>query len=514
MEEKKNIARAIERLQLTARGSQRRRARCWAYGFVTLLSVVTFVLFWCTNAFRDAILWNLELRNGTRSFLLWQQPPVGLQINVYVFNYTNVHEFENGTARKLKVQEVGPFVYRESLSRANVHLHENRTVTYQEKRSFQWISGLSERQKVTVPNVLLMSALAYSRDLNYLLQIGFTVLMTGLNLRAKPFLELPVGEYFWGYEDELFEMAKRFSPLKQALPYDKFGILAFRSGLNADRITMHTGTDDLGLIQRINGRESYWIWGDEKCDRIYGTDGSMFPPNWIQQQPNATIYVYAKEFCRQLPFRYERRSFSNGIPTLRYKLPSNVFTSTRNKDSCFCPKESYDSVTRICPPAGTFNISACQFGTPLIVSFPHFYSGDESLFHKIEGLTPQQDRHESYVDLHMHLGVTVATRMRFQLNLEVRKAVGMPFSGNLEDGSILPLIWVDTLIEDLPESIRQMLYLSHYLVNAVEAGLQWCSLIGVVISFGAFLAALRNQEESIDATKPAADRRTIELDRL
>lgn len=90
----------------------------------------------------------------------------------------------------------------------------------------------------------------------------------------------------------------------------------------------------------------------------------------------------------------------------RYKLPSNVFTSTRNKDSCFCPKESYDSVTRICPPAGTFNISACKFGSPLILSFPHFYSGDESLFQKIEGLTPRQDRHESYVELHT---VSVAT---------------------------------------------------------------------------------------------------------
>ena len=78
-----------------------------------------------------------------------------------------------------------------------------------------------------VPNLLLMSALAYSRDLNYLLQIGFTVLMTGLKLRAKPFLELPAGEYFWGYEDELFEMVKRLPLLKESLPLDKFGILAF-----------------------------------------------------------------------------------------------------------------------------------------------------------------------------------------------------------------------------------------------------------------------------------------------
>lgn len=206
-------------------GSRRRRSRL-VYGFAALISLATFVLFWCTSVFRDAILSNLELRNGTPTFLMWQRPPVGLRVNVYVFNYTNVHEFESGNASKLKVQEVGPFVYRENISRTNVRLDENRTVTYQEERSFQWIGGKSESQKVIVPNVLLMSTLAYSRDLNYLLQIGFTMLLSGLKLRAKPFLELSVGEFFWGYEDELFEMGKQFLPSRKSLPNDKFGILA------------------------------------------------------------------------------------------------------------------------------------------------------------------------------------------------------------------------------------------------------------------------------------------------
>lgn len=221
----KSIAWAIRR-NLNNGGSRRRRARL-VYGFAALISLATFVLFWCTNVFRDAILSNLELRNGTPTFLMWQRPPVGLRVNVYVFNYTNVHEFESGNASKLKVQEVGPFVYREKFSRANVRLDENRTVTYQEERSFQWIAGKSESQRVIVPNVLLMSTLAYSRDLNYLLQIGFTMLLAGLKLRAKPFLELPAGEFFWGYEDELFEMGKRFLPSRKFLPHDKFGILAF-----------------------------------------------------------------------------------------------------------------------------------------------------------------------------------------------------------------------------------------------------------------------------------------------
>lgn len=82
---------------------------------------------------------------------------------------------------------------------------------------------------------------------------------------------------------------------------------------------MHTGVDDLrnlGMIQRINGMDQHHIWGEEDCDRIYGTDGSMFPPHWIEQ-PNNTLYVYVKDVCRRLPLVYDGRGFSNGIPTLR-----------------------------------------------------------------------------------------------------------------------------------------------------------------------------------------------------
>lgn len=100
--------------------------------------------------------------------------------------------------------------------------------------------------------------------------------------------------------------------------------------------------------------------------------------------------------------------------------------------------------------------------------------------------------------------------MRLQMNVEVRKAVGIPFSGNLEDGLILPLIWLDTGIGEIPESLRQILYRSHYLVNAIEAVLQWCSLIGAIISFGALFATMkkersRRRKESKERTKESIE---------
>lgn len=500
--ETKSWARAIRK---SFDGTRSRRV-LWLYGLAAFTSITMFVAFWFTNVFQNAILSNLELRNGTPAFLLWQRPPVDLLLRVYIFNYTNLEELESGNASKLRVEQVGPFVYRERLSRVNAQLHDNGTVTYQEKRSFEWVFGESEDRTVIVPNVLLVSMLAFSRNLPYLVQLGLTMVLS--SLRSKLFLELPVGEFLWGYEDELFRMIKPYTSFKVNVPNDKFGLLAFRNGVNEDRITMRTGVDDLeniGLIERVNGARNRNVWGDEECDKVYGTDGSMFPPRWIEQPSNATLYVYAKDVCRRIPFRYRSRDYSNGIPTYRFQIPSNFFTTTPDENTCFCPKESNDPASRRCPPSGMFNVSLCRYGSPLLVSFPHFYSADESLFQEIDGLTPKREHCESYIDLHQRLGLTVAARLKLQLNLELRKAVGVPFANHLQDGTILPLIWTDSEVDQLPESVQRMLYRSHYLVNAIEAGFRWCSLIGVILFFGGLVAALKKDESLEEKPEPSRD---------
>ena len=77
--------------------------------------------------------------------------------------------------------------------------------------------------------------------------------------------------------------------------------------------------DKLGMIQKLNGMESRKIWGDEKCDKITGTDGTMFPPK-LFQNPNATLHVYSKEMCRTVPLHFYGHSRSQDIPTLRYTI--------------------------------------------------------------------------------------------------------------------------------------------------------------------------------------------------
>ena len=202
----------------------------WIIASITLCSSTIFVIFWWTNIFRNAILAELQLKNGTTTFAWWQRPAVRAIYKIHIFNYTNVDDFESGLAKKLKVQDVGPYIYRETLQRVNAVLHENGTVSYQEKRSFQWEGGRPDEEALVVPNVPLFGAMAFSRDISFMAQVTLTAFLS--TLRAKTFVKVPAGGFLWGYDDELFNYAKPLISLQQQIPFEKFGILAFVSNFN------------------------------------------------------------------------------------------------------------------------------------------------------------------------------------------------------------------------------------------------------------------------------------------
>lgn len=54
---------------------------------------------------------NLALVNGTETFENWRKPPATGITHFYIFNYTNVQNYDEGIDEKLIVDEVGPYVY-------------------------------------------------------------------------------------------------------------------------------------------------------------------------------------------------------------------------------------------------------------------------------------------------------------------------------------------------------------------------------------------------------------------
>lgn len=79
---------------------------------------------------------------------------------------------------------------------------------------------------------------------------------------------------------------------------------------------------------------------------------------------------------------------------------------------------------------------------------------------------------------------------KLQVNLEVRKAAVVPFLGNLKDGTILPLIWIQSGLDEVPEQIVDIFYKSHFTAGNVEMALQWGSLITMILSLSVIIACL------------------------
>lgn len=67
-------------------------------------------------------------------------------------------------------------------------------------------------------------------------------------------------------------------------------------------------------------------------------------------------------------------------------------------NNCFCPVSTDEEGNEFfdCPTSGLINIMPCV-QAPILVSYPHFYLGDESLLNYVIGVKPDPELHASFV---------------------------------------------------------------------------------------------------------------------
>lgn len=101
----------------------------------------------------------------------WLNPPDEVHLKVYLFNVTNSVQFLEGTDKKLKFQEVGPFVFLEKLVHTNVIFNDNGTLTYTANRSTVFLphlsSNLSLDSRLIVPNFALLVCFLFTLFICY-----------------------------------------------------------------------------------------------------------------------------------------------------------------------------------------------------------------------------------------------------------------------------------------------------------------------------------------------------------
>ncbi|XP_014280530.1 scavenger receptor class B member 1 isoform X2 [Halyomorpha halys] len=402
------------------------------------------------------ILKQLRLWNGTLSYYYWRQPGVVRLTKVFVFNMTNVDGFLNH-GQKPKLDEIGPFVYREDMEKVNIKFHENGTVSFQHNKILRFVPDLSVRRdsKLIIPNIPLLTLTSKSASLPHIMRIALSMGLKTL-YRGQEFTSVTADELLFGYEEQLINLAHRFYP-RGKRPPAKMGLLIGRNtSIMNDVETIYTGhTDmkDFGLLAKLNGLDHLPYWDSEPCNSIKASEGSFFPPRETTKED--VVHIYDKDICRIWPFKYRYDMEKNGINVGYYTLDENTFTSGDKyaDNKCFCPGRQE------CPPDGIQDISPCQFDAPIYTSLPHYYGVDNpEITDVVEGLNPNKEKHEPYIKLQQKLGVPLEVLIRIQLNLKVTQSNLSPTKKF--PSMYFPIMWVEEGAEELPDYLIRWIYLS------------------------------------------------------
>ena len=228
-------------------------------------------------------------------------------------------------------------------------------------------------------------------------------------------------------------------------------------GLFRDRnITMRkpvrfmTGAADLslkGIVTEYDGEKelNWWKKGSE-CDRVKGQDSSTLPPQLTRDQK---LEIYISLMCRTINMEYEKDIEHAGINSYRFIPPRNAMgrhddpdPEVRNEaNECYCLE---DEKFR-CFKSGVMNMEPCKrdVHAPLALSMPHFYQADQSFLDAVEGLNPEKEKHQFYIDAVPEFGFPLAIRPRFQLNVVIGRSIdpGWSVISGMRDEIVLPFLW-------------------------------------------------------------------------
>uniref|UniRef100_A0A8C6CGE4 Platelet glycoprotein 4 n=1 Tax=Moschus moschiferus TaxID=68415 RepID=A0A8C6CGE4_MOSMO len=225
---------------------------------------------------------------------------------------------------------------------------------------------------------------------------------------------------------------------------DTFTILNLAVAYNntADGIyKVFNGKDDISkvaIIDTYKGKKnlSYWT---SYCDLINGTDAASFPP-FVEK--TRVLRFFSSDICRSIYAVFGAEMNLKGIPVYRFVLPSLAFASPlQNPDNhCFCTEKI---ISKNCTLYGVLDIGKCKEGKPVYISLPHFLHGSPELAEPIEGLSPNEEEHSTYLDVEPITGFTLRFAKRLQVNILVKPARRIEALKDLKHNYIVPILWLN-----------------------------------------------------------------------
>ncbi|KAI3362347.1 hypothetical protein L3Q82_012650, partial [Scortum barcoo] len=373
------------------------------------------------------------LKNGTEAFKAWENPPAPIYMQFYFFNLTNPLEVLDGD--RPAVVEIGPYTYREYRPMEEVNFQDNGTkITAVNTKTYIFQRNMSRGPEsdlirtVNIPAMTVMEKFKANAFMASLISAYMRSSSEGL------FTTRTVGELLWGYEDGLLRALKAFRPELDSV----FGLFYKNNASNDGEYVFFTGQSnykDFARVDTWNGESSLNWWTSDECNMINGTNGVSFHPVITKDE---TLYMFSSDLCRSLYALYEEDVIVKGIPGYRFSPPSKVFANqtVNPANAGFCVPAGN------CLGSGVLNVSACKQGAPIIMSSPHFYQADDKFVQDVFGMKPEEDQHQTTIDINPLTGIILQAAKRLQVNVYVEKIPTFSQTGNVKT-VVFPVVYLN-----------------------------------------------------------------------
>ncbi|CAG9772833.1 unnamed protein product [Ceutorhynchus assimilis] len=385
---------------------------CGCSSFLLVCGIV--IMCFKTLIYKSILNKILVLQAGTQTFDLWKQNPIPLSLKLHLFNWTNAADIYNSSI-KPHFQEIGPYVFDETKEKVNITWNEhNNTVSFYHLKKWwfnQEKSNGTLNDAITSVNPVALTSSVVGKNWSFIFKQAINVLFGSMATAA--YSTHSAGEVlFDGYTDPLVTIANKLPSFgASSMPeYDKFGWFYTRNNSETyeGQFNMDTGiSGQLGELHSWKFMEKTPFFPGQ-CGEIGGSAGEFFPANL---KKDTVIKFFSPDLCRYAQLEFEQEVVVSGILGYKY-VARDRFLDNGTKvpeNKCFCNGE--------CMPYGALDISACRYGSPAFVSLPHFYKADPYYTSLVDGLEPNESRHDFFMIFEPKTGMALQVSARLQVNL-------------------------------------------------------------------------------------------------
>ncbi|XP_050293736.1 uncharacterized protein LOC126734243 [Anthonomus grandis grandis] len=349
----------------------------------------------------------LKFTNNSEAFKAWKSSDPPLDLDLYLFNWTNVDKVLDPNV-KPHFEECGPYRVKEVTEKTNLIWNSNNTITYQKKKIYFYDDDYSPKKLNEVIKTINPVALTVAYKARELW--AGAKLTVSFMLAAKLGTDISITTtarkiILDGYEDKILDS---LSSIPVININKKFGYFHGRNNTVAKgTYSMYTKNDENFGKQMEWDYKNTTNFYEGRCNEIKGSATEFYPLNIKKSEK---LVFYSPELCKYAELEFVREETIKGVLGYRFSA-NNIFDNGTlyPENRCFCGEHCY--------PSGVLDVSKCRDNSPTFLSFPHFYAADPYYTNLISGMKPDAKKHEFYLIIEPKTGIIMNLQANMQVNM-------------------------------------------------------------------------------------------------